>query len=73
MLSPAKNPADLAAMYTLCENVEPELAADLRAFIAEIEAVPHRGLGSYGKECLPHITHPAVVDFARARLLKDSQ
>ncbi len=68
VLSPAKNPADLAALYTLAENVEPELAADLRAFIAEIEAVPTRTLGSYGKACLPYITHAAVQSFAQRRL-----
>jgi hypothetical protein len=68
VLSPAKNPADLAALYTLMENVEPELAQDIRDAIKLIESVPHRGLGSYGKECLPHITHPAVKPFAQQRL-----
>jgi hypothetical protein len=68
VLSPAKNPADLAALHTLAENVEPELAADIRAHIAEIEAVPHRTLGTFGHECLPHITHPKVVGFAQKRL-----
>jgi len=68
VLSPAKNPADLAAMYTLAENLEPTLAADIRAHIAFIEAHPQRDLGSYGTECLPHITHPQVKDFAQKRL-----
>jgi hypothetical protein len=68
VLSPAKNPADLAALYTLAENVEPELAADLRAFIKFIEAHPQRHLGTYGTKCLPHVTHPAVVEFAKSRL-----
>jgi hypothetical protein len=68
VLSPAKNPADLAALYTLAENVTPEFAADIRALIAYIEAHPHRDLGTYGTACLPHITHPAVVPFAAGRL-----
>jgi len=68
VLSPAKNPADLAALHTLAENVEPELAADIRAHIAEIESFPHRQLGSYGAKCLPHVTHPKVVEFAQNRL-----
>jgi len=70
VLSPAKNPADLAALYTLAENVEPELAADIREHIAMIEAVPHRQLGSYGKECLPYITHSKVIHFAANKLAK---
>lgn len=70
VLSPAKNPADLAALYTLAENVEPELAADIREHIALIEKHPNRQLGSYGKECLPHITHSKVVDFAQSKLTK---
>lgn len=68
VLFPAGNPADLAAMYTLADNLEPELAADIRKHIALIESVPNRSLGSYGKECLPHITHSAVVAFAQKRL-----
>ncbi len=68
VLSPAKNPADLAALHTLAENVEPELAADIRAHIALIESHPERTLGSYGKECLPHVTHEKVRAFAQARL-----
>lgn len=68
VLSPAKNPADLAALYTLAENVEPELRADILKHIALIEAVPTRTLGSYGKECLPYITHPKVVDFAQKKI-----
>lgn len=68
VLQPAKNPADLAAMHTLVENVEPELASDLREHIAKIEAAPDRGLGSYGTQCLPHVTHPKVRDFAQTRL-----
>ena len=68
VLQPAKNPADLAAMYTLLENVEPQLAADLQAHIKKIEAVPERGLGSYGTECLPHVTHSRVVEFAKKKL-----
>jgi hypothetical protein len=73
VLSPAKNPADLAAMHTLAENVEPQLAADIREHIAKIEAHPDRGLGSYGVECLEHITHPKVVAFAQERLAKLSK
>jgi len=68
VLSPAKNPADLAALHTLAENVEPELAADIRALIAEVNAHPDRTLGGYGKQCLPHVTHEKVRDFAQARL-----
>ncbi len=68
VLSPAKNPADLAALYTLAENVEPEFAEDIRKMIAFIEAHPNRGLGSYGTECLPHITHEKVKPFAQQRL-----
>ena len=68
VLSPFKNPADLAALHTLAENVEPELAADIRERIAEIEAHPDRELGSYGKECLPHITHEKVRDYAQEKL-----
>lgn len=68
VLSPGKNPADLAAMHTLADNLEPELAADIRKHIALIESVPNRSLGSYGKECLKHIKHPAVVAFAQKRL-----
>ena len=71
VLSPAKNPADLAALYTLAENVEPELAADIRELIALVEEHPNRRLGSYGKECLPHITHSKVTDFAQERLKKE--
>ena len=70
VLSPAKNPADLAAMYTLAENVEPELAADLRAHIALIESYPERVLGGYGKDCLAHVTHDKVKAFAQDRLEK---
>ena len=68
VLSPAKNPADLAALYTLAENVEPELAADLREHIALIEAHPNRILGGYGKECLSSITHAKVKPFAQNKL-----
>jgi hypothetical protein len=70
VLSPAKNPADLAALHTLAENLEPELAADIQKFIAFIEAHPNRTLGSYGKKCLPHITHPKVSQFAQDRIKK---
>lgn len=68
VLMPAKNPADLAALYTIADNVEPELAKDIRAHIAFIEAHPNRGLGSYGKECLPHVIHPQVAPFAQKRM-----
>jgi hypothetical protein len=68
VLSPAKNPADLAALYTLAENVEPVFAEDIRKMIAFIEAHPARNLGSYGQECLPHITHEKVKPFADQRL-----
>jgi hypothetical protein len=68
VLQPAKNPADLAALYTLAENLEPELAQDIRDHIKLIEGFPNRTLGSYGSECLPHVTHPKVVDFAKTRL-----
>lgn len=71
VLSPAKNPADLAALHTLAENVEPELAKDIRDHIAMIEKHPDRTLGSYGQECLPHITHPKVIEFAQERLKKE--
>lgn len=70
VLSPAKNPADLAAMYTLAENLEPELAKDILEHIAMIEKFPSRGLGSYGAQCLPYITHPKVKEFAQRRLAK---
>ena len=73
VLSPAKNPADLAALYTLAENVEPELAQDIRDHIALIEAVPNRRLGSYGQECLPHITHSKVIDFAQSKLAESDE
>lgn len=73
VLSPAKNPADLAALYTLAENVEPELAADIRGMIQKIESVPSRGLGSYGTQCLPYITHPKVAQFAKDRLAQASK
>lgn len=72
VLSPAKNPADLAALHTLADNVEPELAKDIRDHIAMIEAVPNRRLGSYGSECLKHITHPKVIAFAQERLKHDT-
>ncbi len=68
VLSPAKNPADLAALYTIAENSEPEMAKEIREYIAYIEQFPHRKLGSYGQQNLPHITHPAVKPFAEARL-----
>jgi hypothetical protein len=68
VLSPAKNPADLAALYTLAENVEPAFAEDLRAMIAWVEQHPQRNLGTYGVACLPHITHPSVKPFADERL-----
>jgi hypothetical protein len=67
VLDPAKNPADLAAMYTLVENLEPELAADLKAWIEFIEQHPGRGLGGYATSCLPYITHPKVKEFAEKR------
>ena len=73
VLSPAKNPADLAALYTLAENVEPELAKDIRDHIALIEKHPDRGLGSYGTECLPHITHSKVIDFAQSKLAESDE
>jgi hypothetical protein len=68
ILFPAKNPADLAAMHTLIENVEPELASQLQAHVDFITSHPNRQLGSYGEECLPHIKHPKVVEFAQRRL-----
>ncbi len=68
VLSPAKNPADLAALYTLAENVEPEFASDIRALIAWIEQHPYRALGTYGTACLEHITHEKVLPFAQERL-----
>jgi hypothetical protein len=71
VLNPAKNPADLAAMIELAKNVPPEMAAKLQAHIDLINESPEgkaRKLGSYGTECLPHITHPDVVEFARGRL-----
>lgn len=68
VLSPAKNPADLAALHTLIDNVEPELAAHLREFVSMIESFPERELGGYGTECLPHITHAKVKPFALKRL-----
>jgi len=70
VLFPASNPADLAALITLSENVEPELAADLKAHITMIQSYPNRNLGKYARECLPHITHPAVTDYAKAVLSK---
>lgn len=72
VLSPAKNPADLAALHTLAENVEPELAKDIRDHIVMIESHPNRQLGSFGTECLKHITHPKVVVFAQERLKHDT-
>ena len=68
VLSPAKNVADLAAMHTLIENVEPQMAAELKVLVEMIEAHPDRKLGSYGQQCVPHITHPAVTDFAKQYL-----
>jgi len=68
VLSPAKNPADLAALYTISENSEPEMAAEIRQYIAYIEAHPKRKLGSYGQQNLPFITHPAVKEFAKERM-----
>ncbi len=68
VLSPAKNPADLAALYTLAENVDPVFAEDIRNMIAWIEAHPARSLGSYGTQCLQHITHEKVKPFAEDRL-----
>jgi hypothetical protein len=70
VLIPAKNPADLAAMHTLIQNVDPELAAQLQVHVDMIEAHPNRTLGSYGEECLPYVSHPKVVPFAQARLAK---
>jgi hypothetical protein len=68
VLNPARNPADLAAFYTLIENVTPEFAQDLREQAGMIEGVQDRTLSSYGTECLPHITHPKVADFAKPDL-----
>lgn len=68
VLQPAKNPADLAALYTIAENVEPELATQIRDLIAQIEAEPSRTLGTYGEECLQYVRHPSVLPFAQARL-----
>jgi hypothetical protein len=70
VLLPAKNPADLAALYTLIENVDPEMAVELQAHVDMIEKHPDRTLGSYGEECLEHITHEKVKPFAQARLAK---
>ena len=69
-LNPAKNLADYAAMVTLAENVEPEMAADLRAHLAMIDAHPdrHVNMGSFGVECLPYITHPAIAHVAKAEI-----
>lgn len=72
VLSPAKNPADLAAMHTLIANVEPKLAGELQALVDMIEAHPDRRLGSYGEKCLPHVTHEKVQDFKTYRLGKDA-
>jgi hypothetical protein len=73
VLFPAQNPADLAALHTLAENLEPEMAADIREHIKLIEGHPDRTLGSYGTECLPHITHEKVKDFAALRLARLSK
>lgn len=70
VLDPAGNPADLAAMYTLSENVDPEMAAEIKQYIAWIEAHPNRQLGKNGTKWLQNITHPAVKSFAQARLKK---
>lgn len=68
VLKPAGNLADLAAMKTLIENVDPELAADLREHVAFIERHPDRKLTSYGKKCLPHITHEELKAHATKRM-----
>jgi hypothetical protein len=68
VLFPASNPADLAALITLSENVEPEFAADLKAHIAMIQSFPNREVSKYARECLPHITHEAVKEYAQATL-----
>lgn len=68
VLNPAKNPADIAAMRTLAENVPPEMAAEITAWLDYIEAHPDRELGDFGTKCLPHITHPAVVEYAKKKL-----
>lgn len=60
VLNPAANFADYAAMLELSNNVEPELAADVKEHLAEIDRFPERHLSKYGIECLPHIKHPAV-------------
>lgn len=68
VLSPAKNPADLAALHELAANVEPKFAADIQALIAYINAFPNRELGTYGVQCLPHVTHGKVREFAQRRM-----
>lgn len=73
VLRPWSNPADYAAMLTWAENVDPELREDIMKLLAELDAHPDRRLGSYGKECLKHVTHPAIKPFADARLQKLSE
>ena len=60
VLNPAANFADYAALLEFANNIEPELAADIREHLAEIDRFPHRTLSKYGVECLPHIKHPVV-------------
>jgi hypothetical protein len=66
VLNPAANFADYAALITMSENVEPELAADLIEHLASIDQFPNRQLSKYGIECLPHIKHPSVRPAAHA-------
>lgn len=68
VLNPANNPADYAAMVTLADNSEPEIAQDLRNHLAMIDKFPDRGIGSQGIANLPFIKHPAIVEFAKRRL-----
>jgi hypothetical protein len=67
VLKPWSNPADFAALCELKNNVDPQFADDIEKMLQEIEKNPGRELGSYGTECLPHITHHRVRGFAEAR------
>ena len=67
VLNPAKNPADYAAMVTYAENCDPEMGADIKAFLAMIDEHPQRALGTYGVECLFYAKHPAVEKFVSIR------
>jgi hypothetical protein len=68
ILKPWSNPADFAAVCEMKNNVPPEFAADLEKMLLEYEKFPGRRLGSFGIECLPHITHPRIKAFAEQRL-----